>query len=168
MDCLLDMKEFRNDELNVKVILEDKAYRQLVEIVKKSGGLETGGILIGYYSVSCQNAFITEVTNAPFDSKSGKSWFSRGIMGLKQLLIQRWNINEEYYLGEWHLHPKSYAKPSYVDVIQMKQIAIDIQYNCKEPILMIAGEHGGIIEIYIMLIINGKKYDFKEIKSKYF
>jgi integrative and conjugative element protein (TIGR02256 family) len=161
-EYLWAMKEFRNDEIEVRVILEDKAYSCLEEIVNSSGCFETGGILIGYYDVSCQNAIITEITNAPKDSKSGGNWFSRGISGLKQLLIHRWKAKEEYYLGEWHLHPKSFPKPSSVDVSQMKQISKDKRYNCKEPLLLIVGENKRKLEINLMLIMNDKIYEFKK------
>lgn len=46
----------------------------------------------------------------------------------------------EHYLGEWHLHPKSNPTPSATDIAQMKKIAQDKNFNCKEPILMILGE----------------------------
>lgn len=155
------MKEFRNYDIDVSVILEDKAYRYLKEIVDNSASIETGGILIGYYDVSCHNAIITEITNAPIDSNSGRSWFHRGVIGLKQLLIQRWKIKEDYYLGEWHLHPKSSPQPSHVDISQMKKISKDKRYNCREPLLLIVGENNGKLIINLMLIINDKIYELK-------
>lgn len=161
-EYLCAMKEFKNEEIDVKVILEDKAYISLEKIVNNSGELETGGILIGYYDVSCQNAIITELTNAPKDSKKGRNWFSRGVFGLKKLLINRWRLKGDYYLGEWHLHPKSFPQPSSIDVAQMKQISKDKRYNCKEPLLLIVGENNGKLEIYLMLIMNDKVYEFNK------
>lgn len=165
MEYLWAMKEFRNDDIEVRVILENKAYCSLSEITSNSGRFETGGILIGYYDVLRQNAIVTEITNAPKDSKSGGTWFLRGVSGLKQLLIHRWKIKEEYYLGEWHFHPKSSPKPSFVDISQMKQISKDNRYNCKEPLLLIVGENKGKLAINIMLIINNKIYELREKNS---
>ncbi len=161
-ECLWAMKEFRNDEINVSVFLEEKAYSSLKEITDKSVNLETGGILIGYYDVSSLNAIITEITIAPEDSKSGRNWFHRGVLGLKQLLIYRWQAREDYYLGEWHLHPKSSPQPSLIDVSQMKQISNDKRYNCKEPLLLIVGEINRELDINLMLIMNDKIYKFME------
>lgn len=161
-EYLWAMKEFGNDEIKVRVFFEKKAYSCLKEIVDKSVNFETGGIIIGYYDVSCQNAIITEITNAPEDSKSGRYWFHRGVFGLKKLLINRWKAKEDYYLGEWHFHPKSSPHPSSIDISQMKQISNDKRYKCTEPLLLIVGEINGKLEINLMLIINGKIYKLME------
>ena len=135
------MKEFENIELKSKINIEDAAYHNLLSIVADNKNkLETGGIIIGYYDETCQNAVITEFTNPPEDSKADRFRFYRGIQGLKKLLQQRWKERNEYYLGEWHLHPGSSPTPSATDIAQMKKIAQDKNFNCKEPILMILGE----------------------------
>lgn len=156
------MIEYENKQLSAKVILEDKAYKKLCRALEKCGLVETGGILIGYYDVSCKKAIITEVTDAPKDSRSGRNWFARGTLGLKQLLKIKWKI-EEYYLGEWHIHPQSSPFPSITDINQMKHISKDLGYNCKEPLLLIIGNRYDKPEIYLALIIENNVYVMEEV-----
>ena len=136
----LVMKEYENIELKSKIFIEDAAYHKLLSIVADNKNkMETGGIIIGYYDELRQNAVITEFTKPPEDSKAARFRFYRGIKGLKSLLQQCWK-EQNYYLGEWHLHPNSNPTPSAADIAQMKKIAQDKNFNCKEPILMILGE----------------------------
>lgn len=100
---------------------------------------ETGGIIIGQYSASLDNAIVTSITPPPPDSKAGKTWFDRGVEGLPEILSHSWNNLGTYYLGEWHFHPFSAPTPSSQDKRQMKQIASNKKYNCPEPILLIIG-----------------------------
>ena len=108
MVCLLDMKEFENIELQSKIFIEDCAYHKLLSIIAENGRkVETGGIIIGHYDTAFQNATITEFTGPPEDSKTARLRFYRGVKGLRNLLRQYWKERNEYYLGEWHLHPGS-------------------------------------------------------------
>ena len=100
---------------------------------------ETGGILIGHYSVRYDCALITEVTGPPKDSRSGKNWFYRGVKGLRGRLAHLWSKQDEYYVGEWHFHPGAPATPSVTDQKQMESIATSEEYHCPEPILVIVG-----------------------------
>ncbi len=119
---MLDMREYENIELKSKIFIEEAAYHKLLSVIADNGDkLETGGIIIGYYDDMCKNAVITEFTNPPEDSKSDRFRFYRGIQGLKKLLQQRWKERNEYYLGEWHLHPGSSPTPSATDIAQMKK-----------------------------------------------
>lgn len=99
---------------------------------------ETGGILVGKYNSFFNTAEVTEIIKAPRDSSFGRAWFHRGVYGLKSQLRRFW-INNQYYLGEWHFHPHSSPAPSSTDIIQIKKIAADKEYNCPEPILLIIG-----------------------------
>jgi integrative and conjugative element protein (TIGR02256 family) len=108
----------------------------------RNENLETGGILIGYYSVDHSVATITEITTPPSDSSFGYNWFLRGITGLQAILLNRWqHVNTRtYYIGEWHYHPAFHVIPSEEDVKQMEKISRTQSYHCKQPILMIAGK----------------------------
>lgn len=151
-----DMREYENIELNSKIFIESKAYHKLLSIVASNrNDLETGGIIIGYYDDMCQNAVITEFTNPPEDSKAARFKFYRGIKGLKEILQQCWKEQKEYYLGEWHLHPGSSPTPSAADIAQMKKIAQNKNFNCKEPILMVLGEVGMSQAISLSIFKNG-------------
>lgn len=163
MVCLLDMKEFENIELQSKIFIEDCAYHKLLSIIAENGRkVETGGIIIGHYDTAFQNATITEFTGPPEDSKTARLRFYRGVKGLRNLLRQYWKERNEYYLGEWHLHPGSTPDPSYTDIEQMKEISKDKKFNCKEPILLIFGEVEKKQAVCIMLFKDEKMYSYKK------
>jgi integrative and conjugative element protein (TIGR02256 family) len=119
-----------------------------------AGAVETGGILIGRYSEDLALAIVREATLPPADSKRGRSWFVRGVSGLREMLGKRWRAKERtFYIGEWHFHPASHVEPSSDDFSQMIQISRASEYDCKEPLLLIfgAGKHDGdrILRVFV-------------------
>lgn len=104
----------------------------------KANSNETGGILIGNYSDNSSRAIINCITGPPKDSKQEKFRFKRGIVGLVDLLDNKWNLGD-YYIGEWHFHPNSSSQPSMVDNEQMNKLSLDKSLNCPEPILLVIG-----------------------------
>ncbi len=105
-----------------------------------AGSWETGGILVGCYSDDLSLAIVREATPPPSDSRRGRSWFVRGVNGLRDALSKRWRAQERtYYLGEWHFHPVEQVQPSGDDFAQMLEISQARNYDCKEPLLLILG-----------------------------
>jgi len=84
-------------------------------------------------------AMVQSVTGAPVDSKTGRTWFERGIRGLQAKLDLLWRRNEGYYLGEWHFHPFGAPIPSSIDNKQLQKISRSRLYRCPEPLLIILG-----------------------------
>lgn len=72
------MMQYVCDELELLVEIENKAIKQIQAVFDTSVGIETGGILIGYYTVKRDKAVITELSETPSDSKCGVNWFHRG------------------------------------------------------------------------------------------
>lgn len=106
----------------------------------EAGTVETGGILIGRHSSDLSVALVREATPPPSDSRRGRSWFVRGVRGLREMLRDNWQRKERtFYLGEWHFHPASRVEPSHDDFAQMVQIAQAREYDCREPLLLILG-----------------------------
>lgn len=161
------MIEFLCKELGISVILEEKVCQKIEEIVQRKNSIETGGIIIGYYTVSLQKAIITELSDAPIDSKAGYNWFYRGIKGLKRMLADKWTKRGEYYLGEWHLHPNSSPNPSIIDIKQIKSNARNKEFNCPEPVLLIIGGNSLAVKISVTLLFEGKIYSLKEISESH-
>jgi len=129
------------------LLLEDPALRDLDRMCRDTAAVETGGVLIGRYSVDLAVAIVREATPPPSDSRRGHTWFERGVAGLREMLGRRWRARERtYYVGEWHFHPASRVVPSSDDFSQMVQIAHAEEYDCKEPLLVIlgAGESRGM------------------------
>ncbi|WP_437999684.1 Mov34/MPN/PAD-1 family protein [Sorangium sp. So ce185] len=128
------------------VLLQAPVLRDLDRFCSEAGASETGGILIGRYSDDLAVAVVREATPPPADSRRGRSWFVRGVSGLRDMLGRRWRAKERtYYVGEWHFHPVQTVEPSTEDFAQMLEIARGREYDCKAPLLLIlgAGSHEG-------------------------
>ena len=124
---------------SVRVTAE--SFRQMEQECARSGHVETGGVLVGHYTADESTAIITEALQPPRDSARGRSWFHRGVAGLRGLLAKRWeNRRRTYYVGEWHYHPASIVEPSGDDLAQMYGINADPRYRCREPIMVIIGQ----------------------------
>src|ERR1051325_3106003 len=86
--------------------------KKILQLCKRSHPHETGGILLGRYSDDHNCALVTAATSAPADSRSGRTWFVRGVRGLQRTIDRLWTRQHEYYLGEWHFHPGGVPDPS--------------------------------------------------------
>jgi integrative and conjugative element protein (TIGR02256 family) len=103
--------------------------------------IETGGILVGYYTDTLDSAIVIDASGPPPDSRRGRGWFVRGICGLQQWLHGLWQSGG-FYLGEWHFHPSTDPRPSPMDEEQLLKIAMSEKYHCPEPILLIVAING--------------------------
>lgn len=122
------------------VEIQDTVVNALDRYCRKAGTSETGGILVGRYSEDLSVATVYEATPPPSDSRRGRSWFVRGVSGLREMLHKRWRLKERtHYLGEWHFHPIANIEPSSDDFEQMVEISSSTDYDCKEPLLLIFG-----------------------------
>ncbi|TWT01859.1 Mov34/MPN/PAD-1 family protein [Planomicrobium sp. CPCC 101079] len=121
----------------IEITILSSQILKLQELCNLSFPNETGGILIGSYSPNQKTANIILITAPPTDSKSSPNTFIRGVKGLQQQLNIEWELNGNYYLGEWHFHPNGSKYPSSIDKNEMKKISLAKEYNCPEPILMI-------------------------------
>jgi hypothetical protein len=134
----------------------------------RSGAIETGGILVGHYTNDKSTAVVTEALPPPKDSMSGRSWFHRGISGLRGLLVKRWKQQvRTYYIGEWHYHPVSILEPSGDDLAQMYGISADSRYQCRQPVMIIVGQARRVDKRPIRAFVfpQGEQYiEFKECK----
>lgn len=111
---------------------------KMLKYCEKSFPDETGGILVGRYTKSLDCAVIEAITGPPIDSQSGRTWFKRGIKGLRKILEKYWKRNC-FYVGEWHYHPDGEPFPSNKDKNQLKSICSSKDYDCSAPILIIVG-----------------------------
>jgi integrative and conjugative element protein (TIGR02256 family) len=123
------------------LLIEEHVLRDIDEMCRDAGSIETGGILVGRYSENLEVAIVREATPPPLDSQQRASWFNRGIVGLRDKLRRRWDSKERtYYLGEWHFHPSVYLQPSATDISQMFTIRDDSNYHCMAPVIVVFGE----------------------------
>ena len=124
-------KEFR-------AVIDGEPLKNMFRLSARAGKHETGGILIGRYADEGATALVDEASEPPPDSRAGPNWFHRGKRGLRELMEARWdNEGRRYYVGEWHFHTAMVPWPSGQDMRQMKEVANDELYDCREPILVI-------------------------------
>jgi len=138
LDLQLCDRRFRSDDERFALEIKTKELGKMLQLCVDAGRLETGGIVVGNYSQSHEVALIWDVSGPPHDSKSGATWFQRGVRGLQAWLHRLWNKNH-YYLGEWHFHPGGRPIPSDTDLRQIKEISDSADYRCPEPVLIIVG-----------------------------
>jgi integrative and conjugative element protein (TIGR02256 family) len=151
--------EFFSSNGDFGVGLDETLLRSLLQLCAKSRRLETGGILVGFYSSDSKLAVVTHISNAPEDSRRGSFSFTRGVRGLQEWLLKLWQKPiRQYYLGEWHFHPASTATASEEDISQLHKIACSEKYHCPEPILLIlGGSPKGVWQIKVYISVKGKE-----------
>lgn len=131
--------EFWAENRQFGLRISKKQIKEMVRSCQRACPTETGGILLGHYSVSQECAVVTKITQAPVDSRSGPTWFFRGIRGLQEKLDFLWRRDRQFYIGEWHFHPFGTPQPSPTDIKQMQEISESEEYHCPEPVLLILG-----------------------------
>ena len=130
------------DALNSMLLeLPDDVAKYMRRQTLRAKAKETGGILIGRYSTDLSLATVLRATGEPSDSRSGSTWFTRGISGLDEMLSRAWHA-DQHYVGEWHYHPGGLPEASPSDRAQMHKIASDPKMQCATPILLILGDIG--------------------------
>jgi integrative and conjugative element protein (TIGR02256 family) len=124
---------------------------------------ECGGILIGRYQNELMAA-IVEHTSINQDSKSGQTWFYRGIKGLKNLLLKHWK-DGHYYIGEWHSHPYGSCNPSSTDLESLAQISVTKTAQCNTPILLIIGGYSGSMDEILITVYEPTMKNYHTLKQ---
>ena len=145
MDCERYHSQVQTPDLTLRsldgrfgVRLGPRQFETLMGLCRKSGSMETGGLLVGRYNETRDTADVTRVWGPPSDSVRRRTNFWRGTSGLQEKLDSLWT-SQEYYLGEWHYHPTGAGHPSKTDMRQMARISRSSTYNCPEPILIVVG-----------------------------
>lgn len=132
-------REWWSDNRQFGLRLAEQQLDKLLRLCRISDPQETGGVLVGYYTPNHDCAIVTDVSEPPSDSKRSCNSLYRGMRGLQGWLDGLWRSRKQYYLGEWHYHPRGEAAPSGTDQTQMWRISKNRKYHCPEPILAIVG-----------------------------
>jgi len=121
--------------------LTAKSWQQIDMECRRASSMETGGILVGHYTKDESTVLVTEALPPPKDSAWGRSWFHRGVAGLRGLLAKRWRSElRTYYVGEWHYHPARTVEPSGDDFVQMYAVNADPRFHCRVPVMIIVAQ----------------------------
>lgn len=131
--------KFSTPDMEFSLSLDSSIMGRIIKLCQGSGFLETGGILVGRYNDSRDNAIVTDISPAPSDSKRGRASFYRGVKGLQSWLHNLWSGKRLYYLGEWHYHPFAEPTASSIDLAQLKVYAENDLLRCPEPVMLIIG-----------------------------
>lgn len=149
--------ELWSEDRHFGLKLSANTIQQIIKQCQHAYPLETGGVLVGHYTGTYNCALVTAASKAPGDSRSGHTWFDRGVQGLQCWLDQLWHMHQHYYLGEWHFHPGGLPYPSSMDHDQMQAIAGSITYHCPEPVLLIiGGDPAGILKVTSYVFTSNK------------
>jgi integrative and conjugative element protein (TIGR02256 family) len=137
---MIDDYEAWSEDAKYGLRIPSKMIEKMLKFCRETKGIETGGIMVGYYNVKRDCAIVIDCSGPPNDSKRSKNYFHRGIYGLQKWIDKLWELRQRrYYIGEWHFHPFSDPDPSGVDVSQIKENAENNLYQCPEPIMFILG-----------------------------
>jgi integrative and conjugative element protein (TIGR02256 family) len=126
-------------------VLVSSSVRAAVETARADGAVETGGILLGSYDLSRRTLFITVALLSPTDSKTDRSYFDRGVRGVRHSIGEAERVSRRHvtYLGEWHTHPSgANSNPSNQDLDLLTWIAQRRQPFLMPGVLLICGHDG--------------------------
>jgi integrative and conjugative element protein (TIGR02256 family) len=140
--------EFASSDGRFQVELPQDLLESMLGYCENANGVETGGLLVGFYTDRLERAVIVDISAPPRDSVASRGTFYRGTRGLARWLSELWNRRRHYYLGEWHYHPGGKAAPSDRDRSQMLEIAMSPTYRCPEAVLVVIG--GGALDSWVL------------------
>jgi hypothetical protein len=105
---------------------------------------ETGGILFGLVDIPANRIHLVDASPAPTDSDEQPTGFVRGVAGVEDLMdrVRQRTGGQVRYVGEWHSHPpRSSARPSTVDGMQIDWLAALMGIDSIPALMVIAAEH---------------------------
>ncbi|HJV88290.1 MAG TPA: hypothetical protein VJ698_22665 [Noviherbaspirillum sp.] len=112
----------------------DAAHRKIAEEVNRYQKVETGGVIVGRISALTREVFITDVIEAPRDSKRTPAQFILGTEGLTER-IRQYEMSGKgvlWCLGTWHSHIGAFG-PSLIDI----DTADSLQGKLKEAAVLL-------------------------------
>jgi integrative and conjugative element protein (TIGR02256 family) len=127
-------------------IVWDEGLRAKVREMRERGlPAETGGVLLGYFDLKANRAYIVDALPAPPDSIRTASEFARGIEGLESAIkdASERTAGIVGYVGEWHSHPRNVsAAHSGLDIMLLVHLATMLRHDGLPALMLIAGEDG--------------------------
>lgn len=95
----------------------------------KAGKSETGGVFLGQCNHKTKTIYVTDLLEAPSDSKGNSSIFLRGFKDLSNEidLINKKTGGQIGYIGEWHSHPEGPDCLSSTDMQRVGEHKIELE-----------------------------------------
>jgi len=129
-----------------QVRLSKKAIKNIFKFISKSKKFgrevcETGGLLFGQIDHASEIVWITEIMGPPKGSISRPEKFDCGIKGTAKLnsKLMTDTKGSVHYVGMWHTHPVSSAKPSITDMQGMVGVMCNEGFAAESQVLLIVG-----------------------------
>lgn len=142
------------------VQIEQAFIDEAIKMAREHYPKEVGSSLVGSYSDDGWAATVLRSAPLPEDSKAGRSWFQRGIAGLKNYFnnVFAKTAGMNHYVGEWHSHPDGAPDASDEDDKNMMAIVEDAAAKCPESILLILGysRQRACCRVYVYSTENGR------------
>jgi integrative and conjugative element protein (TIGR02256 family) len=103
--------------------------------------VETGGTLLGAVDDATGVIFVDEATGPPPDSLLAETSFQHGLDGVSHHLAARRAAtgNISRFLGMWHSHPHTVARPSLTDLAAMELLTLPVLDAPTRALILIAG-----------------------------
>lgn len=101
--CVMPAENDKTWSIRYKAGIVDRMIIQ----TKKAGSKESGGVFIGVANYKTKTVHVTDLIDAPPDSKANEVCFFRGHKGLPEKIaaVRLKSGNQLGYIGEWHSHP---------------------------------------------------------------
>lgn len=101
--------------------------------------LETGGVLVGYWSKDYRAVLISDASGPGPTAEHGATNFAPDVA------FQRAYVGDRYaesgrvctYLGDWHSHPNGGDSLSRTDIATLRRIATDKKARARTPLMAI-------------------------------
>jgi proteasome lid subunit RPN8/RPN11 len=154
---LSDYIELRSSDNSLWIRIDRVSLEEAYQLCKKSGNLETGGVLIGRYSTNKTTCTVDKFLGPTEDSLQKAYTFESGIKGLKDIFSTFWK-KKKYFIGDWHFHPGSSPVPSNQDYAQLREIACNTEFRCKCPVMIIIGERDNNYLLSCTVSIHGEEF----------
>ena len=103
--------------------------------------IETGGILLGWFDDACRVVWITAAEGPSPDSLRAAHFFLHGIEGVEECIENhaKESGGRIRFVGMWHTHPCTQARPSNIDEKAMKTLLVPVQRTPPRALLVIIG-----------------------------
>ncbi|MCI4085651.1 ThiF family adenylyltransferase [Streptomyces sp. MMS21 TC-5] len=103
--------------------------------------VETGGMLLGAVDDASGVIFVDEAVGPPPDSLLTEAYFQHGLTGVSGHLVARRTATGgiSRFLGMWHTHPHTLARPSATDRAAMTRLTLPLEDAPSRALVLIAG-----------------------------
>jgi integrative and conjugative element protein (TIGR02256 family) len=123
-----------------KIWISESAFQFLREEAGRAYPLETGGVLLGYFATNGEPVVYAAIGPGPAAIHRrtrftpDHEWQSQQIDNVFESSKEKWT-----YVGDWHTHPRSSPRMSYLDQRTLKNIAEHTKAWAPYPVMLIGG-----------------------------